>query len=65
MRNICRVFFTGDVKRIGRNVGTVIIALGLVLIPSLFSWFNMIACWSVFDNTGNFEGGRCQRGRRV
>ena len=54
MRNIWRLF-TGDVKRIGRNVVTVIIALGLVLIPSLFSWFNMIACWSVFDNTGTLN----------
>ena len=54
MRNIWRLF-TGDVKRIGRNVVTVIIVLGLVLIPSLFSWYNMIACWSVFDNTGNLK----------
>ena len=54
MRNIWRLF-AGDVKRIGRNVVTVIIVLGLVLIPSLFSWYNMIACWSVFDNTGNLK----------
>ena len=41
MRNIWRLF-TGDVKRIGRNVVTVIIVLGLVLIPSLFSWYCLL-----------------------
>ncbi len=52
MRNIGRLF-VGDLKRMGSNVVTVIIVLGLVALPSLFSWYNMIACWNVFDNTGN------------
>ena len=52
MKNIWRLF-TGDLKRLGHNVITVIIVLGLVAIPSLFSWYNLIACWNVFDNTGN------------
>ena len=54
MKNIWRLF-TGDLKRLGHNVITVIIVLGLVAIPSLFSWYNLIACWNVFDNTGNLE----------
>lgn len=54
MRNIWRLF-TGDLKRLGHNVITVIIVLGLVAIPSLFSWYNLIACWNVFDNTGNLK----------
>ena len=32
---------------------SIIITLGLVLVPSLFAWYNIIACWNVFDNTGN------------
>lgn len=54
MRNIWRLF-TGDLKRLGHNVITVIIVLGLVAIPSLFSWYNLIACWNVFENTGNLK----------
>ena len=32
---------------------SVIIAIGLVVMPSIFTWYNVIACWNVFDNTGN------------
>nr|WP_236643483.1 YhgE/Pip domain-containing protein [Enterorhabdus sp. P55] len=35
------------------NVVSVIIAAGLVVMPSIFAWYNVIACWNVFDNTGN------------
>ena len=51
MRNIWRLFI-GDLKRIGGNTITTLVVLGLVLLPSLFSWFNLIACWDVFGNTG-------------
>lgn len=52
MKNAWRLF-VGDLKRMGSNVVTVIIVLGLVALPSIFSWYNMVACWNVFDNTGN------------
>lgn len=52
MKAIWRLF-TGDLKRIAHNTVTAIIVFGLVAIPSLFSWYNLIACWNVFDNTGN------------
>lgn len=54
MRNIWRLF-RNDVKRLSSNAVTGIIVLGLVLLPSLFSWYNVIACWDVFDNTGNLK----------
>ncbi len=52
MKNIWRLF-RGDLNRLTRNIATVIIAAGLILLPSLFSWFNTLACWDVFGNTGN------------
>ena len=52
MKNIWRLF-VGDLKRIGGNTITTLVVLGLVLLPSLFSWYNMIACWDVFANTGH------------
>ncbi len=54
MRNIGRLF-CDDVKRLTSNVVTGIIVLGLVFMPSLFSWYNIVACWDVFGNTGNLK----------
>lgn len=54
MRNIWRLF-KGDVKRMSKNVVTAIIVLGLVFMPSIFSWYNVLACWNVFDNTTNLK----------
>lgn len=47
--------FMGDLKRLRSNVVAMVIALGLVLLPSIFSWYNVLACWDVFDNTGNIK----------
>ena len=52
MNNVWRLF-RFDLGRLKANVMSIIIALGLVLVPSLFAWYNIIACWNVFDNTGN------------
>ena len=52
VRNIVRLF-VDDVRRLGGNVVTAIIVLGLVALPSIFSWYNILACWDVFGNTGN------------
>lgn len=54
MSNIVKLFLN-DVKRLTSNVVTGIIVLGLVLLPSIFSWYNIIACWDVFGNTGNLK----------
>lgn len=54
MRNIGRLF-CGDFKRLFSKVMSVIIAIGLVVIPSIFAWYNVIACWNVFDNSGNLK----------
>ena len=32
--------FTGDIKRLTSNVVSIIIVIGLVMIPGLFTWFN-------------------------
>ena len=54
MRNIWKLFCY-DFKHLFGNVVTVVIILGLVFLPSLFTWYNVIACWNVFDNTGNLK----------
>ena len=52
MRSIWRIF-TSEVSLLGYNVVTALLVVGLVLMPSLFTWYNVLACWDVFNNTGN------------
>ncbi|MEI3843306.1 MULTISPECIES: YhgE/Pip domain-containing protein [Microbacterium] len=52
MRNILRLF-RHDLRRATGSVMTVIVLFGLVVIPSLFTWFNVIASWNPFGNTRN------------
>ena len=54
MRNVLRLV-AGDFKRLFSNTVSVIIVLGLVLLPSIFTWYNVLACWDVFGNTGNLK----------
>ncbi len=52
MNNVWRLF-KSDLARLRSNVVTIIAVLGLVALPSIFSWYNIIACWDVFGNTGS------------
>ncbi|WEV69320.1 YhgE/Pip domain-containing protein [Bifidobacterium sp. ESL0775] len=54
MRTIWRLF-TGDVRRITSNIISIIILMGLVVIPALFTWFNVTASWDPFGNTKNLK----------
>ncbi|NYD67466.1 YhgE/Pip domain-containing protein [Agromyces atrinae] len=47
--------FREDLRRATRNVMSVIVLCGLVIIPSVFTWFNVIASWEPFDNTKNLK----------
>lgn len=53
--NAIITLFIGDLKRITSNVVSIIIVIGLVTIPGLFSWFNIAASWDPFSNTGNLK----------
>lgn len=54
MNNILCIF-KEDVRHLFSNVVNTIVTLGLILLPSLFAFYNIIACWNVFDNTGNVK----------
>ena len=54
MRNIARVFWR-DVKRLGRTPAAWSVVLFLVVLPSLYTWFNVAAFWNPYDNTGNLR----------
>lgn len=52
MSNVWRLV-RDDFKHLFSNAMSTIIVVGLVVMPSIFAWYNVIACWNVFDNTGN------------
>lgn len=52
MKNIWKIF-KRDLKRIIANYAAAIIVIGLCIIPSLYAWINIKACWDPYANTGN------------
>ncbi|WP_313355849.1 YhgE/Pip domain-containing protein [Microbacterium sp.] len=42
-----------DLRRAMSSAMALIVLFGLVVIPSLFTWFNVIASWNPFENTRN------------
>ncbi|WP_066588503.1 YhgE/Pip domain-containing protein [Corynebacterium provencense] len=54
MRTVLKIFY-GDLQKIRHNVMTAIVIFGLVIIPMLFSSFNVLASWNPFDNTDRLK----------
>ncbi len=54
MRNVMRVF-RRDVKRLVKTPAAWSVVLFLVVLPSLYTWFNVAAFWNPYDNTGNLR----------
>jgi putative membrane protein len=47
--------FRSDLRRATSSVMAMIVLCGLIVIPSAFTWFNVIGSWSPFDNTKNLK----------
>ena len=43
--------YRADLRRARRSLIAVVVTFGLVVIPSLFTWFNVAASWDPFGNT--------------
>ena len=54
MRKIWRIFCL-DVKHATKNIISLIVCVGLVVIPSLYAWFNIAGSWDPYGNTGNLK----------
>ena len=50
MRNIWHIF-ARDVRNATGNVIGIIVAMGLIIVPSLYAWFNIAASWDPYGNT--------------
>lgn len=53
--NGVRLLVRRDLRRATSNVVVMIILTGLVVMPSLFTWFNVIANWDPFGNTQDLK----------
>ncbi|HEX3016385.1 MAG TPA: YhgE/Pip domain-containing protein [Caproicibacter sp.] len=42
-----------DIKTIAKSISVIIVMAGLCLLPSLYAWINIYACWDPYSNTGN------------
>lgn len=50
MKHVFQIF-ARDLKKIVRNPFALIVAIGIAIIPSLYAWFNIAACWDPYGNT--------------
>lgn len=45
--------FCKDIRTITHNGAALLVAVGLCILPSLYAWINIYACWDPYSNTGN------------
>jgi len=54
MRNIAAIF-RHDLRQATRSVIPIVVLFGVVVIPSFFGWFNVLASWDPFGNVKNLQ----------
>lgn len=54
MKKILYIYKT-DLQRIGSNWAAAVIIGGLVVLPSLYAWFNILASWDPYGQTGGLR----------
>ncbi len=47
--------FRSDLAQLTRNAVTIIVTLGLVLVPALYAWLNTWGFWNPYANTGSLK----------
>lgn len=54
MKQIIEIF-KSDIKEIFRKVNTWIIIIGLIFLPSMYAWPNILASWDPYSHTNNIK----------
>ena len=52
MSKVLKIFYD-DIKDIFTNFALLIVIIALCILPSLYAWFNILASWDPYGNTGN------------
>ncbi|WP_243525604.1 YhgE/Pip domain-containing protein [Bacillus pseudomycoides] len=50
MKQIWRIYTT-DLRNVAKHWAAIVIVLGLMILPSLYAWFNIKASWDPYGNT--------------
>ena len=53
-KNIVAIY-QRDIKNILHNPVALLIVLGLLILPSLYAWVNIVACWDPYGNTSGIR----------
>ena len=54
MKNIIEIF-QNDIREIFRKVRTWIVIIGLILLPSMYAWPNILSAWDPYGHTNNIK----------
>lgn len=54
MKNIIEIF-RNDIREIFRKVRTWIVIIGLILLPSMYAWPNILSAWDPYGHTNNIK----------
>lgn len=54
MKNVFRIF-ARDVRRLFKAPAALVVALALLVLPSLYAWYNIIGFWDPYNNTGHLR----------
>ena len=54
MKNIIEIF-QNDLREIFRKVRTWIVIIGLILLPSMYAWPNILSAWDPYGHTNNIK----------
>lgn len=54
MGNVLRVFVR-DILRLFKAPAALVVAIVLVILPSLYTWFNVVGFWNPYDDTSNLR----------
>lgn len=50
MNTILKIY-KRDIQKIVTNKAFIVIIIGLIIVPALYAWINIIACWDPYGNT--------------
>ena len=54
MGNVLRVF-KRDVLRLLKAPCALVVVIALLVLPSVYTWYNVVGFWNPYDNTGNLR----------
>ncbi|KAB2445747.1 YhgE/Pip domain-containing protein [Bacillus luti] len=54
MKQIWRIYKT-DLRNVAKHWAAIVIVLGLMILPSLYAWFNIKASWDPYGNTKGIQ----------